>query len=304
MKSQIKKEKEKRNLDDFVDGKPDTLFEYFILMVILVNTVSLGVETSSSLTQLQRHICMIIDEICLGIFIVELGIKVCICKKTKKKFFENKWNIFDLVIVLVSLISSFSYFSIFRTFRIFRSIKFVKTLKLFRAVRPMKFVDGLEQLQRILLAIVSAVPGIIWTFIMLLIFYYMYAVFGTFCFATEFPEFFGSLSKSFLTLFQVMTFDSWCSEIARPVITIYGWASLYFFSFIAISAFTILNVIVGIIVDSIEEQRTIYKQEKCKKEIASAADFTNVPVQQLLSHIDELRIQVELLTNKEIINEP
>lgn len=289
----MNRQKQKRTLRDFVDGKADSPFEYFILAVILVNTVSLGVETIDTLTQMQQRVCMIIDEICLGIFIIELALKAI---AYNKDFFKYKWNIFDLVIVLVSLASSLPYFSIFRTLRIFRSVKFVKMFKSIRALRTMKLVCGLDHLQRILRAIVFAVPGILWVFIMLLIFYYMYAVFGTFCFAADFPEFFGSLPKSFLTLFQVMTFDSWCSGIARPVIKMHSWAYLYFFSFVVISAFTILNVIVGIIVDSIEMQHEkTDEQRTCETEAAFPTNIPNATIEQLLNQIDTLRAQVEQL---------
>lgn len=193
-----------------VDGRADSPFEYFMLFVILVNIISLGLETSARLAQ-YKNIFFIIDQVCLAIFIFELVLKFI---AFNKDFFKYGWNIFDLVIVLIS---------IFRSIKIFRSVKIIKALKAMRAFKSMKLVTGLEHLQNILKAIIFSIPGIIWTFVILLIFFYIYAIVGVNIFSEEFPEFFGSLGKSFYTLFQLMIFDDYGS-ITRSVMACHHWA--------------------------------------------------------------------------------
>ena len=96
----------------YVDGEADTFFEYFMLLVVFVNTVTLGFETSPSIEAKYSDLLFWIDQICLYIFVFELFIKVIVYNRKffgemrtdeeGKKFFHiNKWNIFDLFIVLI-----------------------------------------------------------------------------------------------------------------------------------------------------------------------------------------------------------
>lgn len=215
-----KKESFITRLRKYVDGDADTWFEYFILAVIFVNVITLGLETTPfGLTH--GNVLFIIDQICLWIFVVELLLKFI---AFNKDFFKYKWNIFDLTIVLISIFATLPYFTVFRVFKIFRSVRIIKALKSFRAIKAMKFVNELEHLQRILRAIVLSFSGIVWTLFLLFIIYYVYAIIGTHIFGSEFPDYFGTLGNSLLALFQIMTFDSWYSEIARPIIQLHSWA--------------------------------------------------------------------------------
>lgn len=279
------KENLSERLKEYVDGSANSLFEYFILVVIMVNVVSLGLETSQALVQYTKTF-LIIDQICLWIFIFELILKVIAYNKV---FFKYGWNIFDLTIVLLSIISSFSYLTIFRVFRIFRSVRVIKALKTIRALKAMKLVNGLEHLQVILKAIIYSIPGIIWTCILLFIFFYIYSIVGTNIFGPEFPVFFGTLGKSLYTLFQLMLFDDY-GNITRPILQSHPWAWFYFVSFALISAFVIMNVIVGIVVDSIEAVRQRYEiEEKNEKQVT---------LESLSNQISELQKQIqELKTN-------
>ena len=272
----------------FVDGDANTWFEYFILCIIFINSISLGLE-STPFGLRHEQVLFIIDQICLYIFIGELILKII---AYNKNFFKYKWNIFDLIIVLISSFATLPYFTIFRVFKIFRSVRIIKAVKSFRAIKAMKFVNGLENLQRILRAIVLSFSGIIWTLILLFIIYYVYAIVGTNIFGTDFPDFFGTLSSSLLTLFQIMTFDSWCSQIARSIIQIHNWAWIYFISFSLISAFVIMNVIVGIVVDSIEEARVEYEKQEKGKEYITNVDLSK-QIMDLQNQISELQKQLK-----------
>lgn len=273
---------------NYVDGDANTWFEYFILGIIFINSISLGLE-STPFGLRHEHVLFIIDQICLYIFIFELLLKFI---AYNKRFFKYKWNIFDLIIVLISSFATLPYFTVFRVFKIFRSVRIIKAVKSFRAIKAMKFVNGLENLQRILRAIVLSFSGIVWTLVLLFIIYYVYAIVGTNVFGSDFPEFFGTLGSSLLALFQIMTFDSWCSQIARPIIQIYNWAWIYFVSFGLISAFVIMNVIVGIVVDSIEEARREYEKKEKGKQYITTADLSK-QITDLQKQISELQEQLK-----------
>ena len=281
-----KKESFITRLRKYVDGDADTWFEYFILAVIFVNVITLGLETTPfGLTH--GNVLFIIDQICLWIFVVELLLKFI---AFNKDYFKYKWNIFDLTIVLISIFATLPYFTVFRVFKIFRSVRIIKALKSFRVIKAMKFVNGLEHLQRILRAIVLSFSGIVWTLFLLFIIYYVYAIIGTHIFGSEFPDYFGTLGNSLLALFQIMTFDSWCSEIARPIIQLHSWAWIYFVTFALLSAFIIMNVIVGIVVDSIDES--------CRQYLEDESGETTVTIKDLNKQIAELQKQIAELSDK------
>ena len=108
---------------DYVDGDANTWFEYFILGIIFINSISLGLE-STPFGLRHEHVLFIIDHICLYIFIFELILKFI---AYNKKFFRYKWNIFDLIIVLISSFATLPYFTVFRVFKVFRSVKSCRT---------------------------------------------------------------------------------------------------------------------------------------------------------------------------------
>lgn len=275
------KESKKNTLNklrNYVDGEADTPYEYFMLLVIIINTVSIGVETSVFLSDSFRKILTIIDQICLFIFIAELLFKAVVYNKDffgekrvdengDEYFHINRWNISDLLIVLVSSISTLPYFAVFRTFRVLRSLKIIKSIRSFRIVKSFKLVNEVSSLRTIFKGLLKAIPGIIATFSFLAIFAYAYAIIGTNIFSEEFPQFFGTLGTSILTLCQVTTFDSWFSGITRPITQVYPWAWIYFVSYAFIAASVIMNVIVGIIVDSMGKERERQKEKESKNKI-------------------------------------
>lgn len=285
MESKFKSFQEK--LLRYVDGKADSFFEYFIIFVILVNSVCLGLETSSSISENFRNILNIIDQICLLIFIVELVLKAV---AFGKDFFTASepsgagwWNTFDLIIVLVSVFAAVPYFSVFRGLKIFRAARLLKTFRTFRIVKSLKIINSLEQLQRILRAIAKAVPSIIWTFVLLLLAFYFYAIVGVNLFGAHFDETFGSLGKSFYTLFQLMLFDDW-GNITRPILKEFHFAWIYFVSFGIISAYTILQVVTGIVVDSIQN---------VAKEKSAENENQQVTLEKLSAQIAELQKKID-----------
>ena len=305
--------KVKRNLKDYVDGKVDTPYEIFMLFVICINTVSLGLETSSNITEDFRNILFMIDQICLWIFVIELIFKIIAYNKKffgemrideehtdengkpKKYFHWNKWNVSDLLIVLVSFIASLPYFTVFRVFRVFRSFKVIKAVRSFRAVKSFKIVNEFEDLRSTFKGLVRAIPGILWTFAFLAVFAYVYAIIGTNMFRDECPDYFGTLGTALLTLCQITTFDSWFSGVARPIIKIYPLAWIYFVSYVFIAASIIMNVIVGIIVDSMgKERERDREQEKLKR--ANSKD--EITLEKLSEQIAELQKQIELISCK------
>ena len=277
-----------KKLRTLVDGEADTPFEYFMLLVVIINTAVLGLETSPELSAKYGETFLLIDQICLWIFVAELLLKVIAfnkqffgeyrCDENNDKFFHiNKWNIFDLIIVLVSGFASLPFFAVFRVLRLFKSIKIIKGIKSLRVIKTLKLVNGITKLRIIVKAVIKAIPSVLWTFFLLIIFAYVYAIIGVNVFGVDFPEGFGTLGSALLTLFSLSSFDT------SEVIKLYSWSWIYFISYNFLEASIIMNVIVGVIVDSVNTSRQEIENEddESKKE--------QVTLESLSKQITELK---------------
>jgi voltage-gated sodium channel len=209
-----------------------------IIALILINGVTLGLETSPRIMEAAGGLLKLVDRMLLTVFVVEILIKLY---AFRGRFFRNPWNLFDFFVVGVALIPSRGPLSVLRVLRVLRLVSMVP-----------RFRFVVESLLR-------AIPGILSIAGLLLIVFYVSAVMATGLFGERFPDWFGGIGASMYTLFQVMTLESWSMGIARPVIEVYPWAWAYFVPFILISTFTMLNLFIAIIVSTmqsmVEEQK-------------------------------------------------
>jgi voltage-gated sodium channel len=203
--------------------------------VIIFNSIILGLETSPWVRERFGTALAVLEVICLTIFCVELLMKI-ICERLS--FFKSAWNIFDFLIVSISLVPGTGKLSVLRSLRILRSIRLIVRL---------------PRLRVIVEAIIRSLPSIGWITFLLFIFFYIFAVLTTTLFGESYPEWFGNIGASMYTLFQMLTLESWSMGIARPVMTTFPYAYLVFIPFILISSFIVLNVFIGVIVNTIGE---------------------------------------------------
>ena len=268
----------------FVDGEADTPFEYFMLFVVIANAIVLGLETSPELAVQYGKCFFVIDQICLWIFIIELLLKAFAFNihffgeyrfdENNERFFHiNKWNIFDLFIVIVSVFASLPFFAVFRIIRIVKSVKIIKGIKSLRIIKTLKLVNGITKLRIIVKAVIKAIPSVLWTFCVLIIFAYVYAIIGVNIFGTDFPEHFGTLGAAFLALFNLSSFDS--SEVIKR----FSWSWIYFISYDFFEASIIMNVIVGVIVDSVNTSRKEIEEENKENPNIKKATLESISAQ-------------------------
>jgi len=207
----------------------------FLIAVILVNAVILGLETVPAVMDRAGGLLSAIDRACLSIFVAELAARLY---AQGLRFFRQGWNLFDFVIVGISLVPAGAGFSVLRALRILRVLRVVSVTPSLRRV-----VDGLGR----------ALPGMGSVFLLIMLIYYIAAVIATKLFAASFPEWFGSLGAASYSLFQIMTLESWSMGIVRPVMEVYPYAWAFFVPFILMTTFAVMNLIVGLIVNSMQE---------------------------------------------------
>lgn len=211
-------------------------WNYVIIAVILFNSLLLGLNTSTELKASFGRFINALDTLCLWIFTAELALRLFCYRLT---FFTNKekwWNIFDFLIVTLSFVAI--EYSVLRTLRTLRILRLISSVPAMRVV-----VD----------AVLKTIPAMLSISALLSIFYYVYGVLCVELFGEKFPEWFGTLPKALYTLFQIMTLESWSMGIVRPVMEVYPYAWLVFVSYIVIVGMIALNLIVGVIVNSLNE---------------------------------------------------
>ena len=206
-----------------------------ILGVILFNAVLLGMETSPTLMSRWGPLIVALDIACLAVFVVEIALKLV---AHRLAFFRSGWNVFDFVIVGVALIPGAQTLSVLRALRILRLLRVV-------SVAP--------RLRRVVEGFITALPGMGSVFLLMALIFYIGAVMATKLFAGSFPEWFGTLGRSAYSLFQIMTLESWSMGIVRPVMEVYPYAWAFFVPFIMVTTFAVVNLLVGLIVNSMQD---------------------------------------------------
>lgn len=210
--------------------------EMIITALIIVNAITLGLETSKTAMAVAGPLLTTLDRLLLSIFTVEI---VCRIMVHRLRFFRDPWSLFDLFVVGIALIPSSGAFSVLRALRILR------VLRLITVVPALKRVVG---------ALVGALPGMGSIILLMTLVFYVFAVMATKLFGGSFPEWFGDIGRSGYSLFQIMTLESWSMGIVRPVMEVYPFAWAFFVPFILCTTFTVLNLFIGIIVSAMQAE--------------------------------------------------
>ena len=203
--------------------------------VILFNAVILGMETSGNLMEAAGPLIIALDRLCLTIFVIELTLKMF---AQRLRFFTSGWNVFDFLIVGISLVPGAGAYTVLRALRILRLLRVV-------SVTP--------SLRRVVEGFLKALPGMGSVFLLMTMIFYIGAVMATKLFQESFPQWFGTIGRSAYSLFQIMTLESWSMGIVRPVMEVYPYAWAFFVPFIMMTTFAVVNLLVGLIVNSMQD---------------------------------------------------
>ena len=218
-------------------------FQKTIMTLIVINAVTLGFETSPTIMGYIGPALQVFDKIVIAIFCIEIVLRIY---AHGPAFFRDPWGIFDFIVVAITLTPSNDSLSVLRSLRV---------------LRVLRLVSAVPRLRRIVSALLLAVPGVGAIVALLLLVFYVFAVITTKLFGAAFPDWFGTIGDSMFTLFQVMTLESWSMGIVRPVMEGYSWAWIVFVAFIVLSSFTVLNLFIAIIIDSMQTLHDTEKQE-------------------------------------------
>ena len=215
-----------------------------VIALILINAVLLGMETSPRIMASWGKLITTLDHAILSVFVIEIA---SLLFARGWRFFKDPWSVFDFVVVGIALIPASGPFAVLRSLRV---------------LRVLRLISKIPSIRKVVGALLGALPGMASVFGLVMILFYVNAVIATKLFGQDFPDLFGNLGMSFFTLFQVMTLEAWAGGVARPIMEVYPYAWIFFILFILTATFTVLNLFVAVIVNSLN---AIHGQEESSK---------------------------------------
>lgn len=251
-------------------------FKNAIVLVILVNSIVLGLITSDTIYSKFGDILELILSACVVVFTVEIILRI-IAKGWR--FFLNGWNIFDFLLVAIAFMPESGAAITFRIFRVLRALRMVSSMK---------------RLRHIVAAILVSAPHVFWAAVLLMIIFYIFGIMGQNLFHETFPQWFGTLGETIYTLFQVTTLESWSMGIARPVMEVHPYAWCYFVPFVMLSSYIVLNVVVGVVVNACGNLSDEDDVAKLKEEV-EAKNVTNA---EIMEELQRMRAHIQRLEEK------
>jgi voltage-gated sodium channel len=264
-------------LRDFVE---QAFVRNTILALVILNAALLGLSTSPWVMDRFGSLVYVLDRVILAIFVVEILAKLFAYGRA---FFKEGWNIFDLFVVSLGLLPQSSGLSALRALRV---------------IRALRILSAVPQMRAVVQALFDALPGMGAVIIMLSIVFYVFAVMATIMFGGDFPDWFGSVGESLYSLFQIMTLESWSMGIVRPVMEVYPYAWAFFVPFIAMTAFSVLNLFIGLLVNTMQaavDAEAEQEFEKLRDLVRSETDQVGMQVQELKAEISDLKADIRAL---------
>jgi voltage-gated sodium channel len=282
-------------------------FHYFITGVIVLAGALVGVETSPHMVEQHGATLHFLDRVILGIFVLEIAIKLAAEGRAPWRYFRDPFNCFDFGIVAVSLLPL--------------GAQYLTVLRLLRLLRVLRLVHALPRLQILVSALLKSIPSMGYVAVFLGLLFYVYGVAGVFLFGQNDPGRFGSLGTAMLSLFTVVTLEGWaelmyfqlygCEALAEGAAAVAACKSshahpvaapLYFITFILFGTMIVLNLFIGVIMNSMQEAAVeTARAEQLKTHARSGTQLPNLQqsLTQLAHEAEALAERVKSLSQQQ-----
>ncbi len=280
-------------------------FQFSILAIIVFAAVLVGLETYPKIVDQHHGLLNALNQIVLWIFVAEAAIKMIRHGRHWYRYFYDPWNVFDFIIVAVCFMPV--------------DASYAAVLRLARIMRALRLMTAMPQLQLIVGALIKSIPSMFYVGILLALNFYVYAVMGVFLFSENDPIHFRDLPTAMLSLFRVVTLEDWTDimyiqmygsdvyaydnttgiEPVSKAMPIVGAA--YFVSFVMFGTMIMLNLFIGVILNSMEQAKDEQERESLKEKIeagergtlAIEVERVQHKLEDLVEHLQELKIQAE-----------
>jgi voltage-gated sodium channel len=258
-------------------------FDFLIFGVIVANAVVLGLDTYDSIRRDAGGLLDTLNDIFLGVFVVELAIRIGAYGRRPQDFFRSGWNVFDFVVIGAAFLPGLRENS--------------TLLRLVRLARVLRVVRLLPELRLLILAVGRSLPGLASLTVMAVILLYVYGIVGWLVFGDALPDEYGNIGDAMLTLFLLLSLEN-LPNVVEQGMEVSNWAVPYYVSFVLIAALLVLNILIGVVINSLDEARELEwerKQSERREAAADALDMVDDRRVVLLGHLHELRRAVEAL---------
>lgn len=207
------------------------------MAVIIANAVVLGLQTYDHLPGEAQRLADLLDAVFLAFFTVEIVIRMAAYRFRLGPFFRNPWNVFDTLIVALGVLPVWQWNpTALRVVRLARIARLARVMPDFRVL-----IDGLRRASLPALSLLALTALLC----------YLYAVVGYVIFHETAPQYFGNLGEGMLTLFILLTLEGW-NEILYDLRAVSPLALPYVISFILLGTYVVVNLVIGIVINSLE----------------------------------------------------
>lgn len=220
-------------------------FELTVIFIIVLSALLIG-ATTYDVEPFWVQVLEVLDLAITLFFLVEILIRIA-AEARIRDFFKNGWNLFDFTIVTASLIP-------------IDESQMVLLARLLRIFRVLRLVSMIPELQILVNALLKAIPRIGYVVLLMFIIFYVYAAFGSFLFEQINPVLWGDISISMLTLFRIATFEDW-TDVMYETMAVYPLSWIFYLSFIVLSAFVFLNMMIGVVIDAMQKEHDKYDRD-------------------------------------------
>jgi voltage-gated sodium channel len=217
-------------------------FDPLMLVVILLNAVALGLETYRSVDAAIGRELHLANDVILGVFVVELLIRMAAHADRPAGFWRSGWNVFDFVVVAASFVPG-----------VRENATLLRLVRLLRIVRAVRLLPDLRVLT---VAVARSVPGVASLAVITLLMVYVYGMVGWVVFHDHDPANFGNVVQAMVTMFVLLTLENLPAYIETGQ-RLSDWTLLFYVSYVLVASFLIFNLFIGIVINSMEEARAI-----------------------------------------------
>lgn len=232
--------------------KSNRLFEFAVISVIIISALEIGAKTYE-LPGIMNQLLLGLDWFITVFFVVEISIRF-IADHDKRNFFKNGWNVFDTLVVVVSLIPV-------------NDSELALLARLVRIFRVLRMISIIPELRTLITSLLKALPQMGYVVLLMFIIFYIYAAVGSYLFADINPFLWENIAISMLTLFRVMTFEDW-TDIQYETMEVYPLSWMFYMSFIFLTAFAFLNMVIGIVVNVMDKESRA-EADRLREKLAS-----------------------------------
>jgi voltage-gated sodium channel len=264
--------------EHFEKLRSNKLFETFVIIVIIVSALMIGAKTyplSSTAAQVMRAL----DVGITLFFLLEITIRM-VAERNLKAFFSKGWNIFDFLIVTASLIPV-------------DDSEAALLGRLLRVFRVLRLISIIPELRILMNAFVTAIPRMGYVSLLMFIIFYIYAAMGSMFFSEINKELWGNITVSMLTLFRIATFEDW-TDVMYETMNVHPLSWSFYISFIFIVAFVFLNMMIGIVLETLQREHEQFSRDSGEGEAGEVhrIDARTRDMEQRLIHMETMLRQL------------